>query len=57
MSCKCGSNKESYWLYDFQGIEVAKVCEDCENTVKKRYRPEIFTGYNQSDVDESIEPD
>ena len=58
-ACRCGSGEWSYWVYDAQGIELFKACEKCE---KKRlrdsgYRPEIISGYDQSDVDEPIEPE
>lgn len=43
--------------YDAQGIYLCKVCECCEDEKLSRFRPEILTGYNQSDVDEPIEPD
>ncbi len=55
--CNCGSGKESWWAYDAQGIELARVCADCEARVLAQYRPEILTGYDQNDVDEAIEPD
>jgi hypothetical protein len=53
--CPCGSGKSSWWLNDAKNIPVSRVCEDCEEKVKARYRPEIFTGYTQADVDEPIE--
>jgi hypothetical protein len=53
----CDSGKPSYWLYDAQGIELARACEDCEERVLALFRPEILSGYDQSDVDEPIEPD
>jgi hypothetical protein len=53
--CPCGSGKSSWWLNDAQGIPVSRVCEDCEAKVKAKYRPEIFTGYTQADIDEPIE--
>jgi len=40
--CTCGSNKERYPLEDARGIFCAYVCEDCEEEVKGRYRPEVF---------------
>jgi len=55
--CSCGSGEESFPLNDAQGIFVAYVCDACEEDVKSRYRPEIFSGYDQSDVDEPIEPE
>jgi hypothetical protein len=50
------TRENSWWLHDAQGIEVSRVCDRCEKSVMSRYRPEIFTGYDQSDVDEPIEP-
>ena len=47
----------SWWEYDAQGIELAKVCERCVDAALAGYRPEILRGYDQSDVDEPIEPD
>jgi hypothetical protein len=55
--CPCGSGESPWPLNDAQGIYVSLVCDKCEDTVKSRYRPEIFTGYTQADVDEPIEPD
>lgn len=52
------THPEGKWpLHDAQGIFVAYVCGECESDVMSRYRPEIFSGYDQSDVDEPIEPD
>ena len=49
---------ERYEVSDAQGIFVFFACSDaCEKHKAQRYRPEIFTGYNQSDVDEPIEPE
>jgi hypothetical protein len=54
--CKDGNPKSGgFWVKDAQGIELAKVCEICEKEKLSAYRPEILTGYNQSDVDEKIE--
>jgi hypothetical protein len=55
--CTCGSGLPSHWEYDAQGIPLCRVCEDCEERQLKKFRPEILTGYNQSDVDEPIEPE
>jgi hypothetical protein len=54
--CICGSGKFSEKLFDARGIYVSRVCEDCEETVKARYRPGIFedSGY---DCDEQIYED
>ena len=55
--CNCGSNKDSRWTYDAQGIPLRRVCDDCESEKLSQFRPEILSGYDQSDVDEPIEPD
>jgi hypothetical protein len=55
MLCRCGSGKESTWAYDAQGIELCRVCDKCKKEKLAKYRPEILTGYDQSDVDEPIE--
>jgi hypothetical protein len=47
----------SWWAYDAQGIELCRVCPDCEDEKLSRYRPEILTGYTQADIDEPIEAD
>ena len=46
-----------YWVRDYQGIELCKVCDDCRDEKLSHYRPEILEGYNQSDVDEPIDED
>ena len=46
---------ESWWEYDAQGIPLCRVCEKCVEVKLSRYRPEILSGYSQSDVDEPIE--
>ena len=55
--CNCGSGELSWWAKDAQGIELARVCDVCEEEKLSRFRPEILTGYDQSDVDEPIEPE
>lgn len=47
----------SWWEHDYQGIPLARVCEKCRDAKLAGYRPEILTGYSQSDVDEPIDPD
>jgi hypothetical protein len=54
MKCK-HENEYSWWESDAQGIPLARVCDNCVDTVLARYRPEILSGYTQADVDESIE--
>lgn len=55
--CHCGSGLESWELYDAQRIYCGRVCDRCVAKRKARYRPEIFRGYTQADVDEPIEPE
>ena len=45
---------ESWIEYDARGIYLCRVCTKCEKAKLSRYRPEILTGYDQSDVDEPI---
>ncbi len=54
-TCSCGSGLCPFPLHDAQGIYVQRVCDRCEDRVRARYRPEIFAGYNQADVNEPIE--
>ena len=55
MSCTHPRGKRP--LVDAQGIFCAYVCDDCEREVRAKYRPEIFQGYTQADVNEPIEPE
>ena len=55
--CPCGSGLYKTPLMDAQNIFCCFVCDLCEEDKKARYRPEIFTGYDQSDVDGPIEPE
>ena len=48
---------DSWAEYDAQGIYLTRVCDVCRKAKLSKYRPEILTGYSQSDVDECIEPD
>lgn len=41
--CICGSGKSSWELYDARGIYVSRICEDCEEKVRSKFRPDIFT--------------
>lgn len=54
--CNCGSGLERYELVDARGIFCSFVCEKCEETVKKKFRPDIFTDSNYW-ADEPIEPE
>ena len=39
--CPCGSGRDPWRLYDAKDKFVSFVCEDCENKVKAKYRPDI----------------
>ena len=45
----------SWWEYDAQGIPLTRVCDMCIQFKLAKYKPEILSGYDQSDVEESIE--
>jgi len=47
----------SRWEHDAQGIELCRVCSQCIDAKLSVFRPEILSGYDQSDVDEPIEGD
>lgn len=54
----CVEAGEPWWReYDAQGIYLCRVCDVCVKAKLARYRPEILTGYDQSDVNEPIEPE
>lgn len=57
MPCPCGSGEQAEWEYDAQGIPLCRCCENCRKEKLSQYRPCILSGYDQSDVDEPIEPD
>jgi hypothetical protein len=54
--CACGSEKPRYDLTDARGIFCCYVCDDCEESRKARYRPEIFEDDDYY-ADESIDND
>lgn len=45
----------SWWEKDAQGIPLFRACNKCVKHKLSRYRPEILTGYSQTDIDEPIE--
>lgn len=49
------SFEPTWWVNDAQGIPLARVCGKCKRDRLSRYRPEILSGYSQSDVDEPID--
>jgi hypothetical protein len=54
--CPCGSGKSSWWLHDARGFECARVCPDCEEATRRKYRPAIFTDANY-EADEPFDED
>lgn len=54
--CRCGSGLVCRDLNDARDILVARVCDRCENSIRLRYRNEIFTDPNYW-ADERIEED
>lgn len=50
------TKQNSWWLNDCKGIPLKRVCDSCIEEVKKGYEPWVFGGYDQSDIDEPIEP-
>ena len=57
--CRYGEHKgnDVRRVYDAQNIYLCKVCSLCETAKLAEYRPEILSGYDQSDVDEPLDPD
>lgn len=58
-ACVGGTQSEapSWWAVDGRGIPLTRVCARCEKEKIGRYRPEILSHYNESDVDERIDGD
>jgi hypothetical protein len=52
---RCDHSEPTWIETDAQGIYLARVCDKCVDEVLSKYRPEILTGYTQSDVDEPID--
>lgn len=56
--CRYGEHPSPSWpVYDARSIYLCRVCEHCEAEKLSEFRPEILTGYDESDVDEPIDPD
>ncbi len=53
-TCPCESGEVRYELRDARDIFCSYVCSKCEDKVKSKYRPEIFTNNNYSS-EEQIE--
>ena len=49
------SAEPSWWLKDCHGIELCRLCPACKEEKKRGYRPEVFSGYSQDEIDERIE--
>lgn len=46
-TCICGSGRvDTFNLFDARGIYISKVCTECVEQVKRKYRPDIFTDSN-----------
>lgn len=60
MSCyhkdENGVRQSTWIIYDARGIPCGRVCHLCEEKVRAKYRPEIFSNPNY-EADEQIEPD
>lgn len=54
--CPCGSGKPRHSLHDARGIFCAFVCEDCEETKRAKFRPDVFSDGSYW-ADETIEED
>jgi hypothetical protein len=54
--CDCGSGHPGRWAFDARGIELAKVCPQCETAKLATFRPEVL--WNGSyETDEPVDPD
>ena len=45
--CRCGSGKPRFELLDAAGIFCGFVCDDCEATQRRKFRPEVFESGTQ----------
>jgi hypothetical protein len=55
--CHCGSGLFNEAEYDGRGIFLCYVCDKCRDKELSKYNPVILGYYDQSDVDEPIEPE
>lgn len=53
--CPCGSNENSFILYDARGIPVGRVCRQCIDKVKSKYRPEVFEDTQYDTYGEAVD--
>lgn len=56
MNCNCGSGEDRWALSDARGIFCSYVCNSCYESVRARYRADIFEDANYWS-DEPIEED
>lgn len=54
--CSCGSGKDSWWLFDARNIPCSRVCEDCEDAKRAKYRIDVLENPNY-ECDERIDDD
>jgi len=54
--CNCGSGKESEELLDARGIYCCRICDECEEERRARYRADVLENPNY-ECDEQIEAD
>jgi len=54
--CPCGSGHHSWWAKDARGIELARVCEICQDEKLAAYRTDVLTDNNYWH-DEEIDDD
>lgn len=49
----------SWWARDARGIELCRVCDECEHLLPELYEPEVLglRGTYEYVVEENIEPD
>ena len=56
-NCKADPDTDASWqVYDARGIYLFRACDKCEADKKATYNPWVFSGYDENDVDEDIEP-
>ncbi len=57
--CQTHTKQNSWWINDAIGIPLCRVCDECEEVAKSRYKPEVLGEYgNYFDVvEEQIEDD
>lgn len=51
-----GNKLDTWIMSDARGIPCGRVCDQCVEELRKKYRPEIFTDSNYY-ADEPIEPE